>query len=35
MNVENCIITVNTYSYTIITVHKEKNMGRPGRIKNG
>lgn len=23
-NVDNCIITVNAYSYTIITAHKEK-----------
>lgn len=24
INVDNCIITVNAYSYTIITAHKEK-----------
>ena len=24
VNVDNCIITVNAYSYTIITAHKEK-----------
>lgn len=24
VNAENCIITVNAYSYTIITAHKEK-----------
>lgn len=24
VNIDNCIITVNAYSYTIITVHKEK-----------
>lgn len=24
VNVDNCIITVNSYSYTIITAHKEK-----------
>lgn len=24
VNVENCIITVNAYSYTIITAHREK-----------
>lgn len=24
VNVENCIITVNAYSFTIITAHKEK-----------
>lgn len=24
VSVENCIITVNAYSYTIITAHKEK-----------
>lgn len=25
ISVDNCIITVNAYSYTIITAHKEKN----------
>jgi hypothetical protein len=25
VNTNNCIITVNAYSYTIITAHKEKN----------
>ena len=24
VNIDNCIITVNAYSYTIITAHKEK-----------
>ncbi len=24
VNIDNCIITVNKYSYTIITAHKEK-----------
>lgn len=24
VNVDNCILTVNAYSYTIITAHKEK-----------
>lgn len=24
VNVDNCIITVNAYSYTVITAHKEK-----------
>lgn len=24
VNIDNCIITVNAYSYSIITVHKEK-----------
>ena len=24
VNVDNCIITINVYSYTIITAHKEK-----------
>lgn len=24
VNVDNCIITINAYSYTIITAHKEK-----------
>ena len=24
VNIDNCIITVNSYSYTIITAHKEK-----------
>lgn len=27
VNVENCMITVNAYSYTIITAHKEKKRG--------
>lgn len=27
VNVENCIITVNAYSYTIITAHKENEHG--------
>jgi hypothetical protein len=27
VNINNCIITVNVYSYTIITAHKEKNNG--------
>lgn len=26
ITVEGCIITVNAYSYTIITAHKEKNI---------
>lgn len=26
VNVDNCIITVNAYSYTIITAHKKKEM---------
>ena len=26
VNVDGCIITVNAYSYTIITAHKEKNV---------
>ena len=25
VHIDNCIITVNAYSYTIITAHKEKN----------
>ncbi len=24
VNIDNCIITINAYSYTIITAHKEK-----------
>lgn len=24
VNIDNCIITVNAYSYTIITAHREK-----------
>lgn len=27
VNVDSCIITVNAYSYTIITAHKEKQKG--------
>lgn len=27
VNVDGCIITINAYSYTIITSHKEKNYG--------
>jgi hypothetical protein len=27
VNINSCIITVNAYSYTIITAHKEKNNG--------
>jgi len=27
IDVDNCIITVNAYSYTIITAHKKKNQG--------
>ena len=27
VNVDGCIITVNAYSYTIITAHKEKTYG--------
>lgn len=26
INIDDCIITVNSYSYTIITAHKEKNI---------
>jgi hypothetical protein len=26
-NIDDCVITVNAYSYTIITVHKIKNNG--------
>lgn len=26
IHVENCIITVNAYSYTIITAHKERSL---------
>lgn len=26
VSVDNCIITVNSYSYTIITAHKEKKL---------
>ena len=29
VHVENCIITVNAYSYTIITAHKEKTYSLP------
>ena len=28
INVDGCIITVNAYSYTIITAHKEKRCGK-------
>lgn len=28
VNVDGCIITVNAYSYTIITAHKEKRCGK-------
>ncbi len=28
VNVDGCIITVNAYSYTIITAHKEKKCGK-------
>lgn len=28
INVDGCIITVNAYSYTIITAHKEKKCGK-------
>ena len=28
VNVDGCIITVNAYSYTIITPHKEKKCGK-------
>lgn len=28
VNVDHCIITVNAYSYTIITAHKEKSVSR-------
>lgn len=28
VNVDGCIITVNAYSYTIITAHKEKKYGK-------
>ncbi len=28
VNVDNCILTVNAYSYTIITAHKEKNKNK-------
>lgn len=27
VNIDGCIITINAYSYTIITAHKEKNYG--------
>jgi hypothetical protein len=28
VNINNCVITVNAYSYTIITAHKEKNNSK-------
>lgn len=28
VNVDGCMITVNAYSYTIITAHKERKHGR-------